>query len=223
MKKHREVADINYSISLLEEKHRGLFKDFKTGNKYPEKGLGDYIQNDAFEDMQSGDGVSYVVLNNDENGELGELVAYFTLVSSAMPCIYRTEDDEVYEAILGIPAIKIHMFAVSDKYQDVFYKNKPIAAWIFETIINIIDERSKKDVGIKAIYLHALPSSKTFYKKNKMLEAEKYMKPFSGMDDDLDVMYVFIRQVNITYENKNKKRISWHVRLKRKIGRWLLK
>lgn len=223
MKKHKEVEEFTFSISLLEEKHKKLFRDFNTGSQYPEKGLGDYIKNDAFEDMLSGDGVSYVVLNNDENGEPVELVSYFTLVSSAMPCIYRTEDDdEVYEAVLGIPAIRIHMFAVSDKYQDVFYKNKPLAAWIFEAIINIIDEKSKKDTGIKAIYLHALPSSKAFYRKNMMLEAEKYMQPFSGMDDDLDVMYVFIRQVKITHENKNAKKIPWYIRVKRRIGRWLL-
>lgn len=225
MKKHKEIEDINLSISILDEHHKKFLNKFQTGNNYPEKGLGDYIRDDAFDEMLSGDGVSYLVLKLNEEKEPEELVAYFTLVSSAIPCLYRTEEDdgEAYEVMCGIPAIRIHMFAVSDKYQDVFYKDKPIAAWIFETIISIIDEKAKRDTGIKAIYLHALPSSKNFYKKNKMLEAEKYMKPFSGMDDDLDVMYVFIRDVNITYEDTRKKRLPFFVRLKKRIGRWLLK
>ncbi len=225
MGKHKEIDDINLSITLLDKKYKRFLKDFKTGNRYPEQGLGDYIMDsDAFEDMQNGDGVSYLVFRTNEDDEPEELVSYFTLVSSAMPYMYRIEEnDEVYEEMCGIPAIRIHMFAVSDKYQDVFFKGKPIAAWIFETIIHIIDEKSQKDTGIKAIYLHALPSSKGFYKKNKFLEAEPYMKPFAGMDDDLDVMYVFIRKVSVTYQNSRIKRMPWYTRLRKKIGKWLIR
>ena len=31
--------------------------------------------------------------------------------------------------------------------------------------------------------------------------AEKYMLPFSGNDDDLTLMYTFIRDIKITYES----------------------
>lgn len=225
MKLRKTIDNINLSISLLDKKHEVFFKNFKTGNKYPEKNLGDYLRNDAFNEMLSGDGVSYVVLELDEEDNPIDIVSYFTLVSSAMPYIYRTEGEEgeePYETMCGIPAIRIHMFAVNDKYQDVFYLGKPIAAWVFELIINIINEKSQKDTGIKAIYLHTLPSAKSFYKRNKMLDAEKYMKPFSGMDDDLDVMYVFIREVKIVYEQRKKKLSTW-IRVKRRLGKWLLK
>lgn len=227
MKPRKTIEHINLSISLLEEKHKEFFENFKTGNRHPEKDIGDYLRNDAFDEMLSGDGVSYVVMELDENEKPIDIVSYFTLVSSAIPYIYRTEpeegeEDEPYETMCGIPAIRIHMFVVSDKYQDVFYNGKPVAAWVFEAIINIIDEKSKKDTGIKAIYLHSLPSAKNFYKRNKMLEAEKYMQPFSGMDDELDVMYVFIRDVRIVHEQRKKKISSW-VRLRRRFARWLLR
>lgn len=224
MGKHKEIEKFNFSIALLDKKYKKFFDEFKTGDKYPEQGLGDYIQSEAFDDMLSGDGVSYLVLRINENDEPLELVAYFTLVSSAMPYIYRTEyDGEEYEAVCGIPAIRIHMFAVSDKYQDVFYREKPISAWIFETIIHIINEKSQTDTGIKAIYLHALPSSKKFYKKNNFIEAEPYMQPFKGLDDDLDVMYAFIRNVDVIHEDTRIKRMPWYTRMRKRVGRWLIK
>ena len=49
------------------------------------------------------------------------------------------------------------------------------------------------------------------------------MKPFAGMDDDLDVMYVFIRNVNVVYQDTRIKRMPWHVRVRKRIGRWLLR
>lgn len=198
---HRIIDFFNPEIQLIQIDHQKYLKNFKTGSNYPEAGLGDYIKNDAFNDLLSGDGVSYIVFQENENNEIIDTIAFFTLVSSAIPYIYRTVDDEVYEAICGIPAIKIHMFAVNEKYQDVFYKNKPIAAIIFGTIIDIINDKSKTDIGIKAIYLHSLKSAEKFYLKNNIQIAEKYMLPFSGDDDDLTLMYTFIRDIKITYES----------------------
>lgn len=225
--KHKEIDNFKCSVHLLNENYKDYLKDFSTGHGYPEKGLGDYVKKEAFEEMRTGDGVSYIVMREITNEKLGkkkqEVIAFYTLVSSAIPIIYRTEDDdEVYEVTCGIPAVRIHMFAVKDSYQDVFYLNKPVAAWIFENIIDTINQKSKEDMGIKAIYLHSIPSAKKFYKKNKMMEAEEYMTPFSGLDDDCDVMYAFIRDVSITYEKASKK-ISRFVRIKRRIGKYLLK
>ena len=158
--------------------------------------------------MLTGDGVSYIVFQTTSSDDtipdeekIIDVVAFFTLVSSAIPYIYRTVDEDgVYEAMCEIPAVKVNMFAVNDKYQDTFYENKPISALVFETIIDIIDNKAKTDMGIKAIYLHSLPSAEKFYLRNHMLKAEEYMQTFSENDDDLTAMYVFIRDVKIVYE-----------------------
>lgn len=225
--KHKEISDFQCSVYLLNEENHKFLKDFNTGDKYPEKGLGDYVREDALDEMQTGDGVSYIVMRKNKKQDSYEAyeepIAYYTLVSSAIPITYRTiDEDGEFQVICGVPAVRIHMFAVKDTYQDVFFQNKPVAAWIFEDIINTINQKSKDDMGIKAIYLHAIPSAKAFYRKNKMLDAEEYMNPFSGMDDDCDVMYVFIREFHNTYEQRIKK-IPWFTRLKRRIGRYLLK
>lgn len=220
---HNKIDTFDYTVEILDKTHMEYISKFTSGAHYPEKGLGDYIKQEAFEDIESGDGVSYVVLQLDADKKVIDVISFFTLVSSAMPVVYRSDDENgVYETVYGIPATRLHMFAVDDKYQDVFYRSKPIAAWIFLYIINLIDEKSKSSFGIKALYLHALPSSKAFYRNNNMLEAEEYMKPFSNLDDDCDVMYVFIRDVNHVYE-KNMKQISRIDRIKRKIVKYLLK
>lgn len=219
---HKTIDKFSPQITILRKEHREYLRNFKTGLKYPEKGLGDYINSDAFDDLITGDGVSYIVFQTDGDNII-DVVSFFTLVSSAIPYMYRTIDDsEIYEVMCGIPAIRIHMFAVNQKYQDVFWNDKPISALVFETIINIIDEKSKTDFGIKAIYLHALPSSEKFYLKNNMLKAEEYMRPFAGDDDDLSTMYVFIREVKIVFEKRNKK-LGFLTRIKRIIAKWLLK
>lgn len=222
-KKHETINDLNCTIDILRPEYKKYLVDFESGKDYPEKQLGDYVKKDAFDEMESGDGVSYVVLRSIDD-KTQEMVAYFTLVASAIPIMYRIEDEEdvPYEAMCGIPAVRVHMFAINDKYQDVFYLNKPIAAWVFEAMINIIDEKSKNDMGIKAIYLHALPNAKQFYKRNKMIDAEEYMIPFAGMDDDLDVMYVAIREISNTYQ-KTKKKLSFWVRWRKRLGRYLLR
>lgn len=220
---HKTTDIFKPKISILSGEHKKYLETFETGIKYPEKGLGDYIKSDAFDDIITGDGVSYIVFQTDNNDNIVEVIAFFTLVSSAMPYMYRTIDEsEIYEVMCGIPAIRIHMFAVDLKYQDMFWHDKPISALVFETIINIIDEKSQNESGIKAIYLHALPSSEKFYLKNNMLRAEEYMKPFAGDDDDLSTMYVFIREVKVVYEKLNR-RLRYTTRIKRKIAKWLLK
>lgn len=219
----KEIFDFNPSIHVYEKKYKKYLNTFKTGKDYPEKGLGDYIQNESLYDKESGDGVSYIVLHRNEKNEIEDVVAYFTLVSSSIPCLYRCEEEgeEPYETMFGIPAVRIHMFAVNEKYQDTFFRGELIAGLIFKAIIAKIDVMSRNGLGIKAIYLYSIPSAKNFYKKNNLLEAEEYMQKFSDGDDDCDLMYVFIREVHNTYEKK-RKRLTWWQRFKRKIGRKLL-
>lgn len=50
-------------------------------------------------------------------------------------------------------------------------------------------------MGIKAIYLHTLPSAKAFYCRNYMKLAGDYFHPLAECDDDLEVLYILIRKV----------------------------
>lgn len=200
MENKRKIIDsLDSSVYLLSEENMWLLRDFNTGLSYPERGLGDYIKQktDALHDMYSGDGVSYLVVR-ETFGHKEEVIAFFTLIASALPVAYKLRGCE--EDLLGIPAVQISMFAIKDTYQDVFYQNKPVAAWIFENILDTINEKSIGDMGIKAIYLYSLGSAEEFYLRNGMNYMKEYMRPFVTNDDDCCFMYEFIRDVNITYE-----------------------
>lgn len=203
----REIEDFNPVVHVFKESHKKYLDKFETGNNYPEKGLGDYIKNDALDDKASGDGVSYIVLQQNKDGEIVDAIAFYTLVSSVIPCIYnfKTDEDGAYDTLFEIPAVRIQMFALNQKYQDSLYEKELIASRVFKSIITQIDEMASEVMGIKAIYLYTIPSAKKFYKKNNFLEAERYMVKLASGDEDCDLMYAFIREVHITYEATDSK------------------
>lgn len=203
MKERQYIQDFNFNINVLSKSDKKFLKTFCTGTNYPEKAIGEYLYSDeVFSDMETGDAVTYLVTHTDNTKEK-EIVAYFSLAASSLPYYFRDVDDEgngyTTDILCGISAIKITMFGVDVKYQNVFYKegneDKPIAAWIFEAIIGIIDEMARNTMGIKAIYLHTLPRVKAFYCRNYMKPAGDYFHPLAECDDDLEVLYILIRKV----------------------------
>ena len=204
MKDRRYINKINFNIRVFSEKDKALVQSFNTGELYPEKGIGDYLKSDEiFADIENSEAITYIVTDIQQD-KSEEIVAYFSITSSSLPYYYRDIDDLgnyiISDTLCGISAIKINMFGVDCKYQDVFYKEnteeKPVAAWIFEAVIGMIDEMANNTVGIKAIYLHTLPSAKEFYCKNYMKPAGNYFYPLSDNDNDLEVLYTLIREVN---------------------------
>lgn len=202
MKKHKIIESFDFSIRVLNKENQCISYEFNCGDKYPEKGLADYLKVDAIKDMEIGEGVTYLVIDNNRK----KLAGYFTLVSSAMTYRYRTEslEDGIYECLCGIPAIRISMFAVDVNYQDVFCEGRPIASWILDLLISKVDDISNSVSGVKAIFLHSLPSAENFYLKNEFYPCEEYFEILASNDDDLTVMYTFIREVKIIHEKSNK-------------------
>ena len=77
-----------------------------------------------------GDGVTYLIKNKKD------VVAYYCLSAGAIPFEYICENEA---EMWGISIVEIKMFAVDEKYQDVYYEydgyNIPIAAWCLKYII----------------------------------------------------------------------------------------
>jgi len=188
----RETKTFDYSVALLSEDNKAQIKGFICGNHYPEAGLADYLENNALDDIRNGNGVTYIIKDNSNN----RLIGYYTLEASSLPYFYRDEEDEDYEVLCGIPAVKINMFAIDSQYQDLFFEGKPISAWILESIISEIYNMSVSGLGIKAIYLRPLPSAEKFYLKNGFTMDEGFFKPFASADDELNVMFMFIHHID---------------------------
>ncbi len=202
----REITELNPEVAILDDSMKELLDGFVTGTKYPEIGIGDYSSSkQAIEDWYTGDGVSYVVFQLDGENNRKDVISYFTLETSALPYLYKNHEEDV-EVLCSISAIKIKMFGVDIRYQDKFYKDKLVAALIFETIISIISKQSLSVAGVKAIYLYTTEDAKKFYLKNNMRAAEGYMLSFADQDKELDegnntnLMYTFIREVKTGME-----------------------
>lgn len=91
------------------------------------------------------------------------------------------------------------MFAVAEKYQDVFFvveeDEMPIAAWCLIAILEYCDRLASKTVGFKALFLHSVESAEHFYNQNGFSNVPNAARPLFSVDQDLQVMWFPIRPV----------------------------
>jgi hypothetical protein len=200
---HRFIKNFNPVVKNLNYISEDLLRQFDAGcSNFP---FNEFISDDAKNCAKSGEGVTYVVLNKINEKE--EVVSYYTLLSTALPYESKIElepdeviNDEKYDIkICGIPAIEVKMFAVAEKYQDVFYEydneSKPISAWILNSMIESAKIMMTSIVGFKVLFLHSVPSAVEFYKNNGFRPVKEGMKPLYCIDDDLDPMYLALKEI----------------------------
>nr|DAH43949.1 MAG TPA: hypothetical protein [Caudoviricetes sp.] len=205
--KRKYIKHFNPCVEIFDKKqHKDFLSKFDCG-KY---NFNIYISsNEVVEDMRSGDGVTHLVFDKPTFGRK-KLVAYYTLIATSIPynskLLLEPEDvvdpaNPYIELTYGVNAIQIKMFAVDKNYQDLFFKHggfdMPISAWVFQSIIDSIDDISEQVCGVKAIILHAVADAEKFYLKNEFNYTEKHMEPFASDDDDLRTMFFKLREINI--------------------------
>ena len=210
---HRHIKHFNPDVVVLSDIHQDL--QFKAGIGY--ENFDSFLLKEAREYAENGDGVTYLVFNvlSDEYGSevYRELVSYYTLSATAIPYIdrIRLDEEEVNqtgekysEEIWGISALEIKMFAVDEKYQDVFFEYEgedlPVAAWIIRNIINETSVLMNRVVGFKALFLHAIPEAEKFYQKNGFNPMKINMQPLQSIDSEYTAMYLTLKEVYMNYE-----------------------
>lgn len=196
--------------------HQDLLSEFCAGTGYDN--FNDFVSEEAVEYANNGDGVTYLVWNifcGEDDVEIKrDLVAYYTLAATSIPYIDRIRLDEEEAELLGkefdiqtcgISALEIKLFAVNEKYQDVFYEYKgielPVSAWVMRSIIDYANSLINMVLGFKAIFLHALPNAEKFYENNGFHPVEVNMKPLHCVDSDYQAMYLSLREVYMNYDD----------------------
>lgn len=218
-KKIREhIAYFNPDVMSIEQSHQDFLYEmncFNAGVGY--ENFSDFITKEAGEYKIAGDGVTYVVWNvkyDKHNNEVDrDVVAYYTLAATAIPYEDRIRLDEEEAKIkntefdieiCGISAIEIKMFAVSEKYQDVFFQydgeDLPISAWIIRNIIDYAYSLLNEVVGFKALFLHSLPEAEQFYRINGFNSVENNMQPLHCVDSEYTAMYLALKEVHMNYD-----------------------
>lgn len=218
-KAHNYITHFNPDVMLLERAYQDFsleINEFNAGCGY--ENFNDFIKNEAIQYKEDGNGVTYVVWNilYDELGyEIKrDIVSYYTLAATSIPYedkIRKDKEDieltgeEFDIEICGIAAIEIKMFALDEKYQDLFFKysdeDLPISAWIMRSIIDYAYSVLNNVLGFKALFLHSLPESEKFYIKNGFNPMEINMQPLHCIDSEYKAMYLALKEVHMNYDD----------------------
>ncbi len=120
-------------------------KNAKTG-----RGLLDYLQHFAFPEEDAGVMRTYLVRFKPTD----ELVAYFSLKAGLVSINERETEDGI--SFDTIPGVELANFAVNHSFVKK-YEINGIGSVIFENLIKQIIKNVSYDIGVKIIYLFALP------------------------------------------------------------------
>ena len=209
-KKHKYLERFDSDIVLMDRQYQDSLETFDAGSW--KDNFNDFIRQEWESYANEKNGVTYLILHK-KTEERPTIAAYCTLSSGAIPYIdrwyippeEREKEEEIYdEKECGIPAIEIKMFAVSKKYQDVFYKygghDKPVSAWILAQIIEFICQLTEYTLSAKAIFLQSVPEAEAFYRKNGFDYVLPNMHTFHTIDADLAAMYLPLTELKIHYD-----------------------
>lgn len=218
-KVHQHIKNFNPDVMSLRQSHQDFSSEmqlFDAGKGY--ESFNDFVTEEAVNYKEEGNGVTYVIWNvlyDKDNIEIKrDIVSYYTLAATAIPYEdrIRRDKEEAKEKggefdieICGISAIEIKMFAVSEKYQDVFFEyegeNLPISAWVMRNIIDFAYSLSDEVVGFKALFLHSLPEAESFYRANGFNPVEINMQPLHCTDSEYKPMYLALKEVHMNYDD----------------------
>ena len=165
--------------------------NFNAGEGY--ESFNTFLTKEALQDCESGLGTTLIIWNHfkDKGVDTKEIIAYFELAAGTIPYDDRDEEelaeDGVFYSFPYISVAEIKMFAVSEKYQDLFFEykgeDKPIAAWCLQYIVDYAYQLINENIGFQALFLHALDSAEGFYRKNEFTDLVTVMRPLYSNDD----------------------------------------
>lgn len=192
-KKCRKIYNFNPIIKRLCSEDDEILRNFNAGKK--KFAFNNFIKKEAKNDMTTGDGVTYLVIDEKLDGSEC-LVAYYTISTCSINIVdrYDFEDDEIPEEekrehFSPISSFYINMFAVDVNYQDAIYDGQLISALILKYIINELRNMSMDVIGAKMITLCSVPDAIKFYEDNSEFE-------------ELTSKYTLLDKADAKYENK---------------------
>ncbi len=147
-----------YSVEHIDESFENpqLIEQFETNEN--SRGLECYLKNVALYDEEHS--LSRTFLVNDKTTR--ELAGYFSLRTGL---ITRQIKDDKFDSI---PAIELANFAVNSNYKKNHPDIKLLGFYIFSKFIIPLAKCFEKYVGIRALYIYALPNERLIDHYNKM-------------------------------------------------------
>ncbi len=149
------------------------------------RGLVNYLQYYAFPDEETGNMRTYVI--RDKRSD--EFVAYFSLKAGLISLNESISDNEVEFETL--PGVEIANFAVNYKYTQKHEKMHGIGKVIFTDFIVPIIQKTSKSIGIRLIYIFALPVAELIDRYNEYGFARLDIKSEDALHRRLKPTYDF--------------------------------
>ena len=124
--------------------------DFSVGDRRGE-GLVSYLQQFALQDEQEGNMRTYLVREN----RSAELVGYFSLKAGLVSFNEQSSGNEA--GFDTLPGVEIANFAINERYIRRNPNSKGVGLSLFNDFIVPVIEDVSRQIGVKFIYLFALP------------------------------------------------------------------
>lgn len=192
----KKISNLNLDIKLLDEEYVNNCTYFNSGKKE----FNWFLNNEALNDMKSGDGVTYVVtdiLNGKET-----VIAYFQLSAFALHFKDNLdfEDDKIPKdkkktRYIPINSFIIDMLAVDKNYQNSVWNGWIVSDVILNYILLFIENMSRTTIGGKIILLCSVKDAIRFYKRNGFKPLNEYMILFDKYIDGEEPMYYSIYDI----------------------------
>ena len=181
-----ELFRVRHLTDSVED--RSLIDSFSAGNNAV--GLEDYLKTYALRFEQDGDNRTYLVID----AVTGELACYFALRSGLIPI--PASGAQGYLSTLS--AIELAYFAVNERYRRTRTTPRKIGLHVFNTFILPIARYAARIVGMRFLYIYALPQSRliSYYEKEMGFrrlpkELEKFLYERVKPDSDGGCVFMF--------------------------------
>ncbi|MGN0402775.1 MAG: hypothetical protein ACI4HQ_11050 [Acetatifactor sp.] len=170
--KYVELAKANVSQDVLDK--------FDCG--HPD--FNDFLAEEAIECANSGNGVTYILI--DEAEETTGITVVFAFCTLKATALYYSKADS--DSLFSVSCAEIKYFAIAKAFQKIrtgkLGVGKYYSTMFFEILLADLYEMSTAVIGFTGIFLRANENGEKLYRRKKFVDATEFMIPYEE-DDEL--------------------------------------
>ena len=144
----------------------------------------DFLAEEAIECANSGNGVTYVLI--DEAEETTGITAVFAFCTLKATALYYSKDHS--DSLFSASCVEIKYFAIAKAFQKVQTGKSGVGKYystlFFEILLADLYEMSTAVIGFTGIFLRANENGEKLYRRKRFVDATEFMIPYEE-DDEL--------------------------------------
>jgi len=144
-----------------------------------------FLQNDAEECTVNGKGVTYILVDEEEDKEGKQITAVFAFCTLKATSLYYENQENT---MFNISCAEIKYFAIAKRFQKLKTgkggTEKYYSTVFFEILLADLYQMSTSVIGFTGIFLRANENGEKLYRRKKFIDAKEYIIPYEE-DDEL--------------------------------------